>query len=65
MYCGTQGLLRGIKTDKVRDFEKTFLEILETRCKDTVLEPIKKGVLDKTVTDAIESVAKEVVAMLQ
>jgi F-type H+-transporting ATPase subunit alpha len=65
LYCGTQGLLHDIKKEQVREFEKTFLEILETRHKQDVLEPIKKGVLDKNVTDAIESVAKEVVGMLK
>ncbi|GHT72531.1 ATP synthase subunit alpha [Bacteroidia bacterium] len=64
LYCGTQGLLHDIKKEQVREFEKTFLDILETRHKQNVLEPIKKGVLDKNVTDTIESVAKEVVGML-
>ncbi|GHT68491.1 ATP synthase subunit alpha [Bacteroidia bacterium] len=65
LYCGTQGLLHDIKKEQVREFEKTFLDILETRHKQDVLEPIKKGVLDKNVTDTIESVAKEVVGMLK
>ena len=65
LYCGTQGLLRGIKVEQVRDFEKTFIEILETRHRQDVLEQIRNGILDKNVTDTIESVAKEVVEMLK
>jgi F-type H+-transporting ATPase subunit alpha len=65
LYCGTQGLLHDIKKEQVREFEKTFLDILETRHKQDVLEPVRKGILDTNVTDAIESVAKEVVGMLK
>ncbi|GHT10179.1 ATP synthase subunit alpha [Bacteroidia bacterium] len=65
LYCGTQGLLRNIKANQVHEFEKTFLEILETRHKQDILEPLKKGVLDDSVTALLKQVAEEVSKMVK
>lgn len=60
LYCGTHGLLRGIKVEQVHEFEKLFVDMLEAQHRDDVLAPIKKGVLDDSVTGTIEKVAAEV-----
>ncbi len=64
LYCGTHGLLRDIPLEKVGEFERTFLEVLEVRHKEDVLEPLHKGILDEKITAAIEEVASEVTAGL-
>lgn len=60
LYCGTQGLLRDIPVSKVREFEQTFLELLEVRYKEDVLEPLRNGIIDDNITMAITNVAREV-----
>jgi F-type H+-transporting ATPase subunit alpha len=60
LYCGTHGLLRDVKAEQVHEFEKLFVDILEAQHKEDILLPIKKGVLDDSVTSAIEKVAEEV-----
>lgn len=60
LYCGTNGLLSNVPVDKVHEFETDFLQILEMQYKDTVLDVLKKGVINDSVTAIIEKVAEEV-----
>lgn len=60
IYCGTNGLLADVPLDKVGEFEKNFLEIIENKHKETVLEPLKNGQL----TDEIESILRSEAAAL-
>ncbi|MDR3365528.1 MAG: F0F1 ATP synthase subunit alpha [Prevotellaceae bacterium] len=60
LYCGTRGLLRSIKAEQVHEFEKLFVDMLEAQHREDVLAPIKKGILDDSVTSIIEKVADEV-----
>jgi F-type H+-transporting ATPase subunit alpha len=65
LYCGTHGLLRNIKIEQVHEFEKLFVDMLEAQHKEDILEPIRKGILDDSVTNAIEKVAAETVKMIE
>lgn len=65
LYCGTQGLLRGISLDKVHRFEKEFLAALEASHRHDVLEPLSRGEMNDQVIETIEKVAKNTVATLQ
>ena len=47
--------------EKVKEFEKDFLEFLNAKHRDT-LDALKAGKLDDNITDVIEKVAKEVSA---
>lgn len=60
IYCGTQGLLRGVDIKHVAEFEKIFLEILRSKYRKEVLDPLSKGVLDEQVSRLLEEVAGEV-----
>lgn len=60
LYCGTNGLLNNVPVDKVHEFESDFLQILEMQYKDTVLDVLKKGVINDSVTAIIEKVAEEI-----
>jgi F-type H+-transporting ATPase subunit alpha len=61
IYCGTMGLLKDVPTNKVRSFEKDFIELLELQHRD-VLDNLRDGVLNNDITAVLEKVASEVVA---
>jgi F-type H+-transporting ATPase subunit alpha len=60
IYCGTAGLLRDIPVAKVKAFEADFIEYMNLQHKDT-LEEIRKGNIDKSVTEILEKAAAEIV----
>ncbi|MBR2618449.1 MAG: F0F1 ATP synthase subunit alpha [Paludibacteraceae bacterium] len=60
IYCGTNGLLADVPVEKVSEFERDFLEIIENKHKETVLEPLKNGQL----TGEIESILRSEAAAL-
>jgi len=65
LYCGVNGLLKDISAEQVQLFEKEFLNILEFRYKEEVLEPLKKGEINDQITTLIEEVAAETVNMIK
>ena len=58
LYIGTKGLLRNVPVNKVRDFEKDFLNLMEVQHKD-VLNDLKAGKLTDEITNTIEKVAAD------
>lgn len=60
LYCGTHGLLKDIPLDKVADFQSSYLESLRLNHRETVLEPIAKGLLDDKITGLMEETARMV-----
>ena len=64
LYCGTHALLAKIELNQVKEFEKEFLNVLETLHQEDVLDVIKKGEINDNVTDIIEKVAEEVVSRI-
>ncbi|MDR0668032.1 MAG: F0F1 ATP synthase subunit alpha [Prevotellaceae bacterium] len=65
LYCGTHGLLRDIKTEQIREFEKLFTNLLDAKYRLDVLEPLKNGRIDNAVTTAIENAATETINILK
>jgi F-type H+/Na+-transporting ATPase subunit alpha len=61
IYAGSKNLLRKVPVNKVKEFEKEFIEYLNSKHSDT-LKALKAGKLDDTITDVIEKAAKEVSA---
>ena len=61
LYCGTHGLLAKIPINKVKEFEKEFLNILETLHQEDVLDIIKGGEINDDVTNIIEKTAKDII----
>ena len=59
IYCGTKELLRAVPIDKVKDFEKDFLNLMEMQYR-TVLDDLKSGNLTEAGIMAIEKAAAEV-----
>jgi F-type H+-transporting ATPase subunit alpha len=60
IYCGTQGLLKDIPENKVKEFEAAYLEALELKHKD-VLQSLAEGKLSDEITSTLGTVASEVV----
>jgi F-type H+-transporting ATPase subunit alpha len=59
LYCGMQGLLKAVPMDKIRIFEKEFLELIETKYGD-VLKSLAVGEINNDITKKIELAAREV-----
>ena len=60
LYCGTHGLLHNVPLDKVKDFERNFLDMLEMNHRTDVLDELKKGVIDDNVCKLLEETAQTV-----
>lgn len=60
LYCGTNGLLRLVPTEKVHEFETEFLRTLEMQYQATVLDILKGGKINDEVEGIIKKVAKDV-----
>jgi len=59
IYAGSQNLLREVPVEKVREFEKDYLEQLNLQHQDT-MAALKVGKFDDSLTAVLEKVAKEV-----
>jgi F-type H+-transporting ATPase subunit alpha len=58
IYLGTRNLLREVPVNRVKEFESEYLAMLDAQHKG-VLETLRKGVIDDSVTSVLEKVAKE------
>ncbi len=59
IYLGTQGLLRNVPVNKVKEFEEIFLTTLE-RTEPATLESIRKGSLSDEILATLKRVGGEV-----
>ena len=64
IYCGTMGLLKDVPINKVKDFERDFLELLELKHRD-VLDNLRDGILNNDITKVLEKVASDLVIKYQ
>lgn len=60
IFCGTQALLKGVPLKNIAEFEKFFLEILRSRYRREVLDKLRDGILDDSVTVLLKEVATDV-----
>jgi F-type H+-transporting ATPase subunit alpha len=60
IYCGTMALLKDVPVNKVRDFEKEYLELLDLKHRD-ILDSLRDGMLNNDITKTLEKVAAELV----
>jgi len=58
IYAGVKNLLREVPVEKIKEFERDYIEVLNAKYKDT-LENLKKGKLTDEVIDVLTSVSKE------
>ncbi|MBK9255951.1 MAG: F0F1 ATP synthase subunit alpha [Saprospiraceae bacterium] len=59
IYLGTQGLLRDVPVNKVREFEEQFLTTLE-RTEPATLEAIRKGSLTDEILQTLKRVGADI-----
>tara|TARA_B100001057_G_scaffold499970_1_gene612761 strand:- start:1262 stop:2839 length:1578 start_codon:yes stop_codon:yes gene_type:complete len=58
IYLGSKDLLKSVPVEKVKDFEKKFLELLNLKHKK-ILNQIKQGKMSEEVTKTLEKVASD------
>ncbi len=58
LYCGSKGLLKSVGVEKVKKFEKEYLEYLELKHKN-VLNELAKGKLSDEILKTLEKVAND------
>jgi F-type H+-transporting ATPase subunit alpha len=61
IYAGSKNLLRDVPVEKVKEFERDYLEYLNTKHRDT-LDTLKAGKLTDEVIDTLAKVAKDLSA---
>jgi F-type H+/Na+-transporting ATPase subunit alpha len=61
IYAGSKNLLRNVPVNKVKEFEKDYLEYLNNKNRPT-LDALKAGKLTDEITDVLEAAAKEISA---
>ena len=58
IYAGSKNLLRDVPVEKVKEFERNYLEFLKAKHAD-VLADLKAGKLTDEITDTLTAVAKD------
>ena len=61
IYAGSKNLLRDVPVEKVKEFERNYIEFLNAKHRD-VLDTLKAGKLTDEVTDTLSAVAKDLSA---
>ena len=61
IYAGSKNLLRDVPVNKIKEFERDYLEFLNAKHRD-VLDTLKAGKLTDEVTDTLTRVCKEMSA---
>lgn len=61
IYAGSKNLLRKVPVNKVKEFEKDYIEYLNAKHKDT-LNALKAGKFTDEITDVLEKAATEIAA---
>ncbi|HOK26405.1 MAG TPA: F0F1 ATP synthase subunit alpha [Bacteroidales bacterium] len=59
IYCGTRGLLKDVPVNKVKEFERDYLEYLENNHRD-ILDELAKGNINDRITDTLDKAAAEI-----
>src|SRR5690554_1893893 len=61
IYAGSKNLLRDVPVEKVKEFERNYIELLNAKHRD-VLDQLKDGKLTDEIIDVLTTVAKDVSA---
>ncbi len=61
IYAGSKNLLRDVPVDKVKEFERDYLEFLNAKHRD-VLDALKAGKLTDEITETLTAVCKDLTA---
>ncbi|MEQ8574046.1 MAG: F0F1 ATP synthase subunit alpha, partial [Fulvivirga sp.] len=58
IFVSTKGMMDNVPVEKVKEFERNFLDTLRSKHRDA-LDSLKAGKLEDSVTDVLAAVAKE------
>ena len=61
IYAGSKNLLRDVPVEKVKEFERDYIEFLNAKHRN-VLDSLKAGKLTDDVTDTLSNVCKDLSA---
>jgi F-type H+-transporting ATPase subunit alpha len=61
IYAGSKNLLKNVPVDKVKEFERDYIDFLNAKHRD-VLDTLKAGKLTDEVIDTLTSVCKDLSA---
>ena len=61
IYAGSKNLLRAVPVEKVKEFERDYIEYLNAKYRDA-LDTLKAGKLTDEVIDILTNSAKEIAA---
>ena len=61
IYAGSKNLLKDVPVDKVKEFERDYIDYLNAKHRDT-LDTLKSGKLTDETISSMETVAKEISA---
>ncbi|MBN2522612.1 MAG: F0F1 ATP synthase subunit alpha [Bacteroidales bacterium] len=64
IYCGSKGLLSELPIEKVKEFEKEYLDFLELKHKK-VLDKIKEGKIEEEQEELLKAVARDIIERLK
>jgi F-type H+-transporting ATPase subunit alpha len=59
IYCGTKGLLNSVPVNRIKEFEKLYLDRLNTEHKE-VLQSLKEGKLSDDIESVMRNLAEEI-----
>ena len=60
IYAGTRNLIKNVPINKVKDFEKEYLDYLEEYHRQDVLDILKKGIINKDIEKILTEVAEKI-----
>jgi F-type H+-transporting ATPase subunit alpha len=60
LYCGTKGLLMDVPKDKIKDFEKDYLQLLSSQYAGT-LQLLSQGEFNDEITNVLEQAASKTI----
>ncbi len=61
IYLGTKGLIKDVPVNKVKEFERNFLDQMESKHRD-ILDQLREGKLTDEITSTLESVCADMTA---
>lgn len=65
LYCGINNLLHDVPLERIKEFEKIFLEQMRSRYKESVLDVLSAGIINDDVAKIIEDSAREIAVTLK
>jgi F-type H+-transporting ATPase subunit alpha len=64
LYCGTNGLMRDIPVDRVREFQDQFLDRIRAAHRTDVIEPLAAGKMSDEIGRILRDTAASVIAAM-